>query len=71
MLQIELSQDQIDKIIQEGLTKAYLDLVVELEAREVGIHTQPPLFSYDEEVERKKVLKLVKGFERVLRHYGG
>lgn len=60
-MQIEVPSELAEKIVIEELKWHYDHLVP---------NAKPPMYSYDEEVDKAKVKKLRKALKRVLDFYG-
>lgn len=60
-MNLEVPEEFVEKIIVEELKWHYLHAVP---------NARPPMFSYDEETDKKEVKKLRKALKRVLEYYG-
>ena len=60
-MNLEVPDEFIQQIIVEELKWHYLS---------IAPNARPPIFSYDEEIDKKEVKKLRKALKRVLEYYG-
>ena len=63
-MNLEVPDEFIQQIIVEELKWHYLSIAPN------APNARPPMFSYDEEIDKKEVKKLRKALKRVLEYYG-